>query len=475
MRKLVIAIGIVLAVIMAAPFLIGILAERSVRNELQSISSNELVTLRIASYDRGWLDSSARIELGIGESYLKQVELVTQQPAVAEMLRSVAIPFIVDFTHGPILVGDHSGFGFIGVKAYPDSQNLMIQMVQRTLGMPYLFELEGTAGFGTGFEFSGEIPSIDGTVADSSYEFSGLDVTGLSKGDHVDFVAVIESASLQGPFMSAVLDSFRMTGDYTLRPGTFSLGRMETSLGRLAAINPSLGATPMFTADNLRISTTTTENAEGTHFDMEMIYGIGRLAAAGTYEISDASLGLRLTHIDSLAASEIITAASAMQATDDLAEMTSELLPQLNRLVAGSPGIAIDPLKFTLAEGDFNARLRIGIDGSALPTGSANDLMNPAVAMGAISADADLAASKPLVQMLARLAVAWMTPAILDANGQPLPREQQMSMVDAQVSRNLGMMTTLGLVRDDGESLSSALRLADGSLTANGKPLPLGF
>jgi uncharacterized protein YdgA (DUF945 family) len=350
----------------------------------------------------------------------------------------------------------------------------MIQMVQRTLGMPYLFELKGKAGFGTGFEFSGEIPSFDGAMADASYEFSGLDVTGLSKGDHVDFVAVIENASLQGTFVSAVLDSFRMTGDYELRPGTFSLGRSETTLGRLTAINPSLGATPMFSVENLSMSTATSENAEGSHFDMQVTYGIGQLAVADAFEISDASLGLRLAHIDSLATGEIMQAARAMQAAADSATPIGELLPELNRLITGSPELTIDPLNFSLAEGDFNGRLHIGLDGSALPTGSVNDLLNPAVAMGAISAEVDVKASKAVVQRLVRL-VADTLPAMTDAEGKVLPPDQAMRLVDARVSQNLGMMTTLGIVRDDGESLSCALRLADGSLTANGQPLPLGF
>ena len=159
----------------------------------------------------------------------------------------------------------------------------------------------------------------------------------------------------------------------------------------------------------------------------------------------------------------------------DTSALVAEILPQFDRIVAGSPELTIDPLQFALADGDFDGRLHIGIDGSALPSGSVNDFMNPAVARQALTASADLRASKSLVEMLARLVAVQSMPAMTGPDGEPLPPDQLLAMVDARVAQQIGQLTAFGLIRDDGEDLSCTMSLEGGELTANGQPVPLPF
>ena len=475
MRKLLIAIGVVIVLVMASPFVVGIVAESRLRDRVESGNGGQFIALRVADYERGWLQSRARIELGLGDAYLGQIEAMTQQPQVADVLRSFVIPVIVEFTHGPILVGEISGIGFVGVKVHPDPQSQTIQLAEMSLGVPYLFEIRGKSQFGSGFHFTGDIPSFDGGLADVSYDFSGIDVTGVSTLDHLEFDAVLESASVQSPLLSAVLESFRMTGDYDLREGSFAPGRSEMTLGRVAAINPLLGAAPVFAAENLSIVTTTSESADRRWLDGEVVYRIGRVAAGPGFEISDAALGLRLAHIDSAALNGLVEAASSVQMSANPAALVAEILPHFDRIVAGSPELTIDPIRFALAGGDFDGRLQIGVDGGALPTGSVNDFMNPAVARQALTASADLRASKPLVEMLAKLIAVQGMPAMTGPDGGPLPPDQLSALVDAQVAQQIGQLTAFGLIRDDGDDLSCTVSLEGGELIANGQPVPLPF
>ena len=474
MRKLLIAIGIVLVLIMASPFVVGIIAEGTVRARLEAMNDSQFIALRVDSYDRGWLKSRTRLQFGLGESYLTQIETMAQQPAVTDMLRNFAIPVIVEFTHGPFLVGEISGIGFLGVKAYADPESQTIELAETFLGVPYLFEFRGKSEFGDGFHFSGDIPEFGGALGDVSYEFSGVDVVGVSTIDHLEFEAVLDEASLQSPFVSAVLESLRMTGNSELRQDSFAPGTSEATLGRLTVINPSLGASPMFSAESLSVASVISENAEATHFDAEVIYRIGRMAFAEAFEISDAALGLRLGHLESDAVNGIVEAASSMQMTDPTA-MVASVMPLIDRIVAGSPELTIDPLQFTLAEGDFNGRLHLGLNGSALPTGSINDFMNPAVAIQAITADAEITAAKPLVEMIAKFVTTQNMPAMTGPDGGPLPPEQLAAMVDAQVAQSLGMLAALGLLRDSGNDYTCTVAFQDGALTANGQPVPLPF
>ena len=475
MRKLLIAIGIVLVAVMATPFVVGIIAEGTVRARLNAMNENQFIALRVDDYDRGWLKSRTRLQLGLGDSYLSQIETMAQQPQVTELLRNFALPVIVEFTHGPILVGEITGLGFLGVRAYADPDSQIIELTETFLGVPYLFEFRGQAEFGDGFHFSGEIPPFEGGVADYSYEFSGVDVAGVSTLDHVEFEAVLEDASLQGPLLSAVLESLRLTSNSQLRPGTFSLGTSEATLGRLAVINPSLGASPMLSAENLSVATTVSENAEATHLDAEVAYRIGRMAIAEVFEVSDAALGLRAGHLDSAAVNEIVAAADWEQMANDPAAIMPSVMPLIDRIVAGSPELAIDPLHFTLAQGDFTGRAHLQLVGSALPTGSISDFMNPTVAVQAINADAEITAAKPLVEMIARLVTSENMPPRIGPDGDSLPPEQLAAEVDAQAAQALGMLTAFGLLRDSGDDYSCALVLRDGALTANGQPVPLPF
>ena len=475
MRKLLIAIGVVLVLVLATPFVVGIIAEGTVRTRLDAMYESQFIALRVDDYDRGWLTSRTRLELGIGESYLNQIDTIAQQPAVTAALRNFAFPVIVEFTHGPLLVGDISGIGFLGVKAYADPDSQIIEMAEALLGVPYLFEFRGKSEFGDGFHFTGDIPEFAGAIGDVSYDFSGVDLAGVSTLDHLEFEAVLEEAALQGPLLSAVLESLRMTTDSELRSGPISPGTSEATLGRLTVINPSLGASPMLSAEDLGIATTVSENADATHFDAEVVYRIGRMAVADSFEVSDTILGLRAGHLETAAVNEIIEAAGSMQVTEDPAAMVMSVMPLLDRIVAGSPEIALDPLKFTLPEGAFNGRVHLGIKGDALPTGSINDFLNPTVALRAITADADITAAKPLVETIARLVAAEDMPPMNGPDGGPLPPEQVAAMADAQVAQTLGMLTTFGLLQVSGGDYICTLALRDGALTANGQPVPLPF
>jgi len=186
-RGLILTLGIVLVLLLASPFVIGKWTESRVRAQIETSYTNPMIATRIASYDVGWLNSRARLEIGLSETYLGQIEAVLPDPGMVQMMQSFNIPVIVEFTHGPILLGEFSGIGLMGVKAYPDPESQPIQLAQAFLGIPYLFELHGTSGFGSGFRFTGDVPPIEGAIADVRYDFSGIEDTGVARRGHVEY------------------------------------------------------------------------------------------------------------------------------------------------------------------------------------------------------------------------------------------------------------------------------------------------
>lgn len=475
-RVSIITIGIILVLLLASPFAIGMLTESNMREQLETYYTNALFEGRIDEYDRGWFSSTARIEFGLSPRYLEQLEGVMPMQGASDALAAFGIPIIVEIAHGPVLMGESTGFGLVGVKAYTDPDSPMIQLAQTFLGVPYLFEFKGRSGFGSGFEFEGEVPEIRGAISDFGYEFSGVDLHGVARLGELEFEAVLGNLALQSPFASIVVDTLTVSSNLAGRRDRISLGTSEVGLARVVVINPLFGAEPAFAADDFSISGTISQSEDGAYIDFDSLYRLSRIAVPEVIEIRDAALGLRIGHLETEALDSLYRMASEMDPLVSPEQMGMLMLPLLDRLVAASPELTLEPVQFTMPDGSLDARVSVLLDGSALPTGSTSDFMDMQVAMNALTAEADITIDKPLARLLAGLIVSEnMPPTMLGPDGQPVPPEQQEAMIAAQAVQMLTTLTSLGIFSDTGTSYRSLLRLEDGAATANGQPIPFMF
>ena len=475
-RVSIITIGIILVLLLAAPFAIGMLTESNMREQLDSYYTNDLFEGRVADYDRGWFSSTARIEFRLSQRYIEQFEAMAQAGGMGAALSGFNIPIVVEIAHGPVLTGETAGIGLVAVKAYADPQSPMIQIAQTFLGVPNLFEFRGRSGFGTGFVFEGGIPEIRGAISDFGYDFSGVDLNGVARLGDLEFEAVLGNLALQSPFASVIVDALTVTGDYERRPGQLMLGTSQVNLARVVFVNPLFGAEPAFAADKIGLSGTFSENGAGTHFDLEALFTLERVAVPDVLEIRDAALGLRIGHLDSTAVDEIYRIAGEIDPLASDATVGALLRPSFDRIVAGSPELALEPVRFTMPDGSLDARVSVVLDGTALPNGSVSDLENIQLAMSALTAEADITVDKPLARLLAGLVVAEnLPPMTLGADGQPVPPTEREAMIAAQTSQMLTGFTTLGILSDTGDSYRCLLKIEDGAATANGQPVPFLF
>jgi uncharacterized protein YdgA (DUF945 family) len=318
------------------------------------------------------------------------------------------------------------------------------------------------------------VPPAKGALGDFDYDFSGIDFSGLLKGNDLRYDAMLASLSVQSPFASAILDSLAVKGDYQRQPGTVSLGGGEISVARLTASNPLLGGAPMFMAENASVSGNVSENDAGTHLDLKAAYRFGHFAVGDEFEISDAALGINFNHIDNEAVRSLYGLVTDAPAGLDESQMSALMLPILQDVLAGNPTLSLDPLEFSMPEGDFNGRVNLSIDSSALPAGQAPNLQNPAALMSALTTEIDLTAAKPVAERIGALFAQQNLPAI-GPDGQPLPEEQRESAARAQASQMLQFLSGQGLIVDNGDTYSTSIRFANGAATANGQPIPFGF
>ena len=469
-RGPIIVIGIVVVLLLSAPLAIGMFIEGGLRDQIEIYDRNAAWSASVENYEQGWLDSRANVNIGLSPAYLEQMAAVDPSMSIATMLGDLSIPIIVDFSHGPLLLDGGFGVGSATVRAYVDPESPMVALAEQVLGMPYLFELRGRGGFGTGFRFEGEIPPAENAFPDGSYTFSGLQFSGTSDDGNLVLDAVIDSLSLQSAFLSAILESMTVAYDYRYRPDRIGLGDFELAIASIVASNPLLGSEPLLSADGVRIGSTVTEHEGGAHVDMHVTIDLDGLSVIDAFSVSDTALGVSFEHFDSAAMFDLKNLTTTMPPGADEAQVLALMRPIFDRIVAGDPALSLEPMRFSMPAGDFDGKLDVALDSSVLPNGSVADLENPQIAMEAISANLELTCSKTLAKDLMTLSLSQQMAAQMGPDAPPLPPEQVEAMVDQQFAA----LVAQGMLTDNGDTYSTTIVFADGVATVNGTALPLG-
>jgi uncharacterized protein YdgA (DUF945 family) len=160
MKKAAVVVIIVLLLALCGPFATGMLTQSSMEQRIEQRGSNAMFTSEIVSYERGWYQSQARLEFGLSEIYLEQLGAARGDSEMLVWLTQ-RIPVIVDIVHGPVTLAGGLNLGMARVTARPDPASPTVAQIEQLLGLPYLFEFRGRAGFGTGFEFDADVPPVD--------------------------------------------------------------------------------------------------------------------------------------------------------------------------------------------------------------------------------------------------------------------------------------------------------------------------
>ena len=468
-------VGVALLCLLGAPFATGMLTENQLRQRMELLNQNPVFGAEVTAYDRGWLKSEARIELGVSPDYLAQLQNAGTVPGTD--ILDTRLGIIVEITHGPLAISDGVHFGAATVVARPDSDGAIVQFAEQTLGMPYLFEFRGRAGFGDSFDFDGDIPEIDYTGPEGKIEFTGLNVVGNAHGNVLNVDANGDRLSYQSMFATGLVETIRIDTQYEMRGQNVPLGTSELLIGRVFASSPMLGPEPLFEASDLRATGDFTLNDDGEKVSMSATYGAGSLVAGEEINVTNAALGISINDVDAEAVQtyyQVIQESTRNQVADP-AVIMDQLTPLIEQVVAGAPSLAINPLQFTTPEGSLNGKGLIAIDPSQLPQGQAVDLQNMAVLAGIVTATIDLTVAKPLAERLAALSVRTQIAAQAAASGETFSPEEIKAMAEAQSGFMLIGLTGQGMLVDDGDNYTTALEYADGAITVNGEPMPFGM
>jgi uncharacterized protein YdgA (DUF945 family) len=435
-----------------------------------------MFTSEIVSYERGWYQSQARLEFGLSEIYLEQLGAARGDSEMLVWLTQ-RIPVIVDIVHGPVTLAGGLNLGMARVTARPDPASPTVAQIEQLLGLPYLFEFRGRAGFGTGFEFDADVPPVDYAGPTGEIDFSGFDLTGTIDGPVLDIQGGADRLEYQSPFAAGIASAIALTTKYEFRPDRLPISRSSFEIEQLTVTSPLTGGAPLFDLTSLTLASQFVLDASSERLNGSVTYSADAVAAGEYFSMNDARVGLALNGIDAAVVADyyaVVQNASAAGAIDP-DQLLAELEPLLDRLVRAGFDFDLEPMRFSMPDGAFDAEVHIGIDGASLPPGQLADPRNIAVLFGVLSADAEFRITKPLTERLVTLGVRTQMANAAAAGGQPMSDDELNALAQAQTGFMLVGLIGQGMIVDDGSDYTSTVQFSAGEVSINGAPMPGGL
>ena len=465
--------AIALAVIMCllvGPFATGIVAEQRLRERIAAMDANNpWLATKVTWYDRGWFTSVATVELSpILPGQSDFLDIPNGGPLLD--LLTNPLPVRIQIGHGPVSLRESLHIGMAQVIARPDTADERVQAATQLLGVPYLFEFRGRAGFGSRFDFESEIPAFSYAGALGETNFSGLMATGFSDRRRLAIEGGTERISLQSPFAAGTLNGLGFDMSMEFRDDHIPVSSATTSIGSIIATSPMLGTEPVFELGNMTLQQSVEIESSGETVGATFSLASDLIATANGQRIENAALGFAATGIDAAATSgyyRIITDALAAP-LDAPEQLLAELEPLADAIVRRGFSIVVDPAEFATELGAFAARAEIRIDGSALPADAPADIRDIGVLLNTLSVDMDVTVTKPLATRLAALATRPQLQAAGIQSGEPFTSAELDAAAEAQAGLMLVTLIGQGFIVDDGDDYTSSIRFGGGGLTING-------
>jgi uncharacterized protein YdgA (DUF945 family) len=467
MNKVAIVAAAVLAIaLLALPGVVGSITEARVRERVAAIDASPTADAELKSFDRGWLRSTARIELELAPESAAQIADAAGTPLGV----FGTLPIVVELAHGPVALLDGVHFGWSKIVARPDMEAPGVAELTQTLGVPYLFEFRGSTPYLGGLNFNADAPPFELPIDEALLTFSGGTLAGSLTGRQLDADAQIGSLDFASPTGTFALRGVSASADNELRSEYVMPGETSLTIASISMASPGQNAAPLFEVSNLKVQSGVDIDAAGELLEMRITYDVDSVRVEDN-EVTAGSVALTVRNLD-VAAVEAYSAAAAEAAAGgaDAATLAAAFGPLLERALKAGPSLTLDPIRFRYDGEPFDGRIEVTTRPERLPPAGTLSLDNPLMMLGLVNTKADVRLSKTLAGELATLA------ARVQLAGDPtIPPDQLDYMAEAQSGLMLTLLVGQGVLVEDGEGYRTTVDYTDGSLTLNGNPLPFGL
>jgi uncharacterized protein YdgA (DUF945 family) len=466
MNKVAIVAAALLAIVLLAlPAVVGSITEARVRERVAAIDASPNADAELTSFARGWLGSTARIELTLAPDNAARLAEAAGTPLGV----FGTLPIVVELAHGPVALRNGVHFAWSTMVARPDTEAPGIAELTQTLGVPYLFEFRGSTPYLGGLLFDADAPPFELPIDEALLTFSGGTLAGSLTGRQLDADAQVGSLAFTSPTGTFAVRGLAATADNELRSQYVMPGETSFTVASISMASPSQNAAPMFEVSNLKMLSDVGIDAAGELLEMRVTYDVDTLRLEDN-EVTAGSVGVTVRSLDVAAVEAYSVAATEAAAAADPATLAASLGPLLERALKAGPSLTLDPIRFRYDGEPFDGRIEVTTRPDQLPPAGTLTLDNPLMMLGLVNAKADLRLSKTLAGQLATLG------ARLQLGSDPtIPPDQLEYMVEAQAGLMVTLLVGQGVLIEDGENYRTAVDYTDGSVTLNGSPLPFGL
>lgn len=407
----------------------------------------------IRHYQRGWLSSTAEIELGIDSVRFDGDD---QDPLV-----SLSATLLLAVDHGPVLVSDGIDFGLYAWRAGlgRDTEERLQQALALPDDQPFYrlwgkTSLSGTTGFQDKVRaFHLQSPEL---VAD----FSGYSGQGrISRTGQMTYEGSLGEASFTEDNSSGSLEGMELY--YSADFSRLDWGSLVFPADMKLTLDSAQLRTPFDgggSVADLQIVSNLTLNDDGSAFDVAGQFSLAE-ALTDLGNASDIKVALSLLNIDRKAYQAYLDAVA--EASDipnpsaaDFEHLFDPALMQA--FIARGPQIRLDELALTVPQGSMKADFALSVD---------KDAQAPAQEMlffwliSAVSLNANAELDRTLAEQIARLGA--VAQGMLPQDGS----DPGVALLD--------MLLAQGMLSEADGKVTTSVALSDGTVTVNGQPLPL--
>ncbi|MCG6871160.1 MAG: YdgA family protein [Gammaproteobacteria bacterium] len=418
----------------AAPYWIGVRAEAEYRTYIERLNSEALIDARVLSFERGWLESQARVALRRSGS-----------PGELQLHDTLR--------HGPVAVDRW-------LAGDPDYSVYLARVESRATLGPTGAQLTAN----TQISLSGDASSrIRMQPLDLDQDGTRLRMAEL--GGQLAIPAHGRSTQLRLQTDHIELDEKQTDRQIRIRKPSLLLrgdpGNPETGALRFEAEQLQLvegGRQPLrISGLQFGAESSETEGRLTTVLSLEMT----ELQAEGGETVGPGKLGLELRDLDAAATRALRDAGGGA----DLAVLFSEL----ERLLRHSPRVLVS-LFLNTPHGETKGEVEVSLD-----TADPAVLANPLLALTALRATGTLRLPEPALRMAMTEHLSSELRQLENRGELPAmtPQQRQRALNAAMDVRMAEWMRDYRL-RRDGENLVAEAVFAAGKLTINGEPVELG-
>ncbi|RUR16648.1 DUF945 domain-containing protein [Legionella sp. km535] len=476
MKKLTGLIIILAVLVLGGYYGMGVLTERTIKNNVQVINQSNGLLADIEQYNRGWFSSDAKIKwrLHVPERVVKDADGKSQTVAAQDY--QMDMPLVIH--HGPFILANKSlrfGMGYAEtVFPFPEQYNKQFdEMFSKDSIKPQL-DLSIFVNYLNHSTVELALPSFkliskDGT---GNFDWMGMEsTTAMSSNlNKIDGDIVVSGMKISKDDTKVTLGKVTSEFDLHQTPAGLYLGEASFSL---PAFDVVVKDQKMFEINELSLSSSSDieDSLFSTHFNAEIksLFANGKSYGPGQLEVS-------LRNLDADVLARINQQATAMQNGTDAERQQAmmAMLPELPKLFTKGAEFEISTLSLKLPEGT--------VDGSLLVTLPKGESTNPFELIQKVQGNAKLRVPTAVVKMLMQQSIMQQManqPEMQQALIQQLqsnnpqtnsaaPTPEQLAAM--QTEKQISSLEQSGLITLDGSDYVVEVSLEQGKVTVNGKP-----